>query len=448
LAGKIAAVGNPYASAIDLVYMKDNGLFVNLNNDVTVWDPLLYGSYGLGGYQTLSAANNYEPTAGSTATAYYPAGVPSPTIQSGQAFFVRSSGPAGSISFTEDCKVNSNRLVNRNFNQSEKQFFRATLHTQSGMIADGNAVVFCADYHNRVDADDSWKISNSGENFSMSRDGKNLSVEARSSVVTNDTIFYTLSNLRIQSYRFCFVSKNMTGTLLTAILVDNFLNSKTLLNLGDSNWINIQVTQDPLSATPGRFYVVFKKSQTDLVKTIQLKADRIDDETVSLQWYVTNQGQVEKYEIERSFDGSLYELIGTRDAFLQTDPSIQYDFKDLQAGTSDIYYRIRMIEANGSTRLSNWVKVYALPVDPSISVYPNPVVDKNMYLHFRNLEAGEYIAILYNSIGEMIFKKTLSINETNVVKLLHLEHHIASGIYHLRISGPNREIRALQVIIR
>ena len=51
------------------------------------------GTYGLGGYQTLAAANNYEPTAGGTA--YYPSGIPSPVIQSGQAFlYVLRDWPA------------------------------------------------------------------------------------------------------------------------------------------------------------------------------------------------------------------------------------------------------------------------------------------------------------------------------------------------------------------
>ncbi|MBC7536958.1 MAG: hypothetical protein H7258_14810, partial [Ferruginibacter sp.] len=196
-AARLASVGNPYASAINLVYMKNNGLFVNLNNDVTVWDPLLAGTYLLGGYQTLSAANNYEPTAGSTATSYYPAGVSSPSIQSGQAFFVRSSGAAGSVTFTETCKISSNRLVNRISPVArERRYFRATLFTHGAVIADGNAVVFDPAFDNGINADDAYKFPNAGENFGLVRNGQKLSVEARRPVNKTDTLFYSITNLR------------------------------------------------------------------------------------------------------------------------------------------------------------------------------------------------------------------------------------------------------------
>src|SRR5690606_16151900 len=110
-AGRFASVGNPYASPINLEYMRNNGHFSQLDNNVVVWDPLLNGSYNLGGWQTLSAINDYEPTAGGTA--YYPSGVPAADIQSGQAFFVRSSGLPGSVTFSEQCKSSEQRLVHR-----------------------------------------------------------------------------------------------------------------------------------------------------------------------------------------------------------------------------------------------------------------------------------------------------------------------------------------------
>jgi hypothetical protein len=151
-AGALASVGNPYASAVDLNYMMTAGSgngFTGLNNDVIVWDPLLYGTYGLGGYQTLSAINNYVPVAGGTS--YYPAGVSNANIQSGQSFFVRSSGAIGTVKFTEDAKLNSNRLVNRIADTSVRKYFRAYLYTNTGIIADGNAVVFDSSLENFID---------------------------------------------------------------------------------------------------------------------------------------------------------------------------------------------------------------------------------------------------------------------------------------------------------
>lgn len=260
-AGLARTVGNPYASAIDLIYMRDNGLMSNLNNDVVVWDPLVYGGYGYGGYQTLASANDYEPTAGGTA--YYPSGVPSPHIQSGQAFFVRSSGPAGSVSFTEACKENTNRLVHRvQPREAKRSYFRAGLRTSQGVICDGNAAIFGQAYRNIIDADDAIKMRNEGENFFISSCGKELSVEARTVIERTDTIFYQLTNLRRQPYQFSFAPKNFSDQQMEAVLVDRFLRTESVISMSDSSYISFSITDNPASARPDRFFVVFRKKRT------------------------------------------------------------------------------------------------------------------------------------------------------------------------------------------
>lgn len=260
-AAQRASVGNPYPSAIDVEYMRDNGFFSNLNNDVVVWDPMMFGSYGYGGYQTLSSANDYEPSAGGTS--YYPSGVPAPFIQSGQAFFVQSSGPAGSVSFTEAIKANGSRLVHRGGNR-HKMYFRVTLQSADGKVMDGNAVVYAQNYRDRIDEDDARKWWNDGENMAIRSGDYYLSVEARKSLQRIDTVFYELKNLRRQAYRFVFAPKQMSGTGLQAWLVDRFLRTETPVSLTDSSFISFAVTQDPRSARSDRFYVVFRKAEKDV----------------------------------------------------------------------------------------------------------------------------------------------------------------------------------------
>ncbi len=92
---KFQSIGNPYASPVDFTLLtKDAGV----DDLFYVWDPYLYGSYGLGGYQTLSSANDWQPIPGGTQA--YPSGVSCTTIQSGQAFFVHAT------------QVNSRRSTN------------------------------------------------------------------------------------------------------------------------------------------------------------------------------------------------------------------------------------------------------------------------------------------------------------------------------------------------
>lgn len=369
LAGKLASVGNPYASAINLVYMKNNGLFVNLDNDVVVWDPLLYGAYGYGGYQTLSAANNYEPTAGGTV--FYPAGVPSPNIQSGQAFFVKSSGSAGSVTFTEAAKASGSKLVNRFvLPTASRYFFRASLYTNTGLVADGNAVAFDIPYNNKIDQDDSHKLLNSGENFYIQRDGKALAVEARQPVTLGDTIFYQLSNLRKQPYQLRFAPTNMQTVRLNAYLIDKYLHSTTILSLKDSSFININITDDPLSYAADRFYVVFK---------------RIPFFT---QPYVSEQNR---------------------------KPAPKKDSLTI--------------------------------AKPSITVYPNPVVDKTIQLHFVNQPIGTAKIQLINKLGQQVYNSDVEIDQINNTRPIKLNGNLVSGNYQLVIITADGRKTMLQIMI-
>jgi hypothetical protein len=259
-ANQWSSVANPYASAIDLIQLRDNGGFAGLNNDVVVWDPTLGGTFGYGGYQTLAAANDYEPTAGGTT--YYPAGVAAPAIQSGQAFLVRSAGGPATVQFTEAAKLNSSRLVHRPTN-SNRSFFRVTLRQTDDQILDGNAVAFETAFSNLLNPDDAEKLPNATENIGIRRLNKLLSVEARKPVQRRDTIFYELQNLKIQSYRLAFAPSGMPYRLLSARLIDRFLNTQTPVSLGDSTYITFTVTNNPASRAANRFYVVFDAERSN-----------------------------------------------------------------------------------------------------------------------------------------------------------------------------------------
>ena len=271
LPDKWESIGNPYASPVDFTLITKSA---GVDDKFYVWDPHLYGSYGLGGYQTLSSSNDWEPVPGGTAT--YPTGIPCKTIQSGQAFFVRATPihallPATyTITFTENCKAGSSSSFNfaryqgQESTVSQRQYLRASLFTgPDGIIADGNVVAFDKSFSDTLDGKDAIKIANSGENFGIKRAGKILSIEAKSPVNSNDTIYFNMSNLKQQTYQLRFAPGNMKNSGLEAFLIDQFLNTSTPVNLSDSGSVNIAITGDPASAAADRFKIVFMQASTE-----------------------------------------------------------------------------------------------------------------------------------------------------------------------------------------
>ncbi len=287
-ANKYQTFGNPYASriAFSSVFAASTGI-----NDVFyVWDPKLAGSYNVGGYQTISGIAGYVPTVGTPPTGnpasdYYPAGVPSPYIESGQAVFVKGNGSGGNVNFNENVKANGSRLVNRPANTNDpiarRQFLFTTLFTNTGNIADGNIVAFEKGFGNVVNEQDAEKIMNGGENFGLMRNGSILAVEAHEPVRVTDTIFYNMNNLRRQPYQLRFAPVNMGTVVHQPFLTDRFTNIITPLSLTDSSFVDFNVTADAVSSAADRFFIVFKMKGKQNFTQADNEIKRLEDITKS-----------------------------------------------------------------------------------------------------------------------------------------------------------------------
>lgn len=265
-ANSFQSFGNPYPSRIE--FSKVRAISTGINDVFYVWDPTLAGTYNVGGWQTISGIAGYVPTVGvpptgNPASPYYPAGVPAPYIESGQAVFVKGNATGGNINFNENCKTPGNRLVNRGMPQNiqeDKQLLFSSLFTSSGIIADGNIVVFGRRLSNTIDDYDALKMINDGENFGIARNGYLLSVESRNFIAENDTIFFNIKNLRKQAYQLRFAPKNVSSSL-SAYLVDNYLHSRQEISLRDSSFVDFIINAEPGSAAINRFMIVFSRKK-------------------------------------------------------------------------------------------------------------------------------------------------------------------------------------------
>ena len=442
-AGNYQSIGNPYASPVDFSLLTRT----NLDNLFYAWDPYLYGSYGFGGYQTISGTNNWQPVPGGTTA--YASGATSKSIQSGQAVFVHSSSATnGTITFNESSKsssasVNFARKANRT-ETSQRQFFRASLFTgpdPSALIADGNAVAFDSGFSDQIDGDDGLKIANSGENFGILRYGKFLAVEARAPLVSDDTIFYKISNFRQQTYQLRFEPQNMQTDNVQAFLVDNFLNTSTIISLKDTTFVNISITSNSASSASDRFKIVFKTMNALPVKLTSLTATK-KDQTILIQWNVESESGMQKYEVERSVDGNNFSKVGIVAA--KNYGTGQYSWTDNNPSPGNNYYRIASVSKDGQIAYSAIVNVVMGKVFESISIFPNPVANGIINLQFSNQPQGNYSVRLFNSLGQILVSENIS-HAGNNTETIHCKT-LSKGIYNLEIKKPDGTTEVLKVL--
>ncbi|MEI8054286.1 MAG: hypothetical protein WCH52_11160, partial [Bacteroidota bacterium] len=258
-AGGYESIGNPYASAIEFTSLDRPGA-PDIDPTFWVWDPLLGGAYGYGGYQMISANNgDFYPTPGGTLN--YPANTRCSKIQSGQAFLMHATGAGGVVNFGESNKVTGSATSFRySNNNSGNQYLRLSLYSGTDInakIADGVALVFNLRFNNRFDYNDALKMMNANENLSILSNGKLLSLESRRNVSKKDTVFLSFTNLRRQAYKFKFAPDNFSRSGINIKLIDKFLNTAQSISASDSMLVNFDITTDPGSFASDRFYIVF-----------------------------------------------------------------------------------------------------------------------------------------------------------------------------------------------
>jgi hypothetical protein len=448
-AGKFESIGNPYASAIDFT-MITKPAAPAIDDKFYVWDPLLTNSAsGLGGYQTISATNGWKPSPGGTAN--YDANAVYPYIQSGQAFFVHATGAGGNVSFTESCKADISNLVNRNMvNISGRQFLRTYLYNQAGILTDGNVLAFDTAFQNTVDADDALKMVNTGENFGIQSGSSLLSIEARSPVEGNDTVFYRIANLRKQPYRMKFAAENIDSSLCSVYLIDKFLNSTTAVQLADTMNVDFTVTTDPASGAADRFYLVFNRIHP--VRFESVSGSHINRSSVKVNWVISHEAGMNGYEISRSTDGNRFSVIALTDVIDNANNTVSYLHVDPVAPAGNLFYKIRGIKSNGESIYSQVVKILpekvlsmqndvsgnqtvkaATESNPSIVVAPNPVVDKTIHVYISNHQPGSYQVELVSPGGQVVYHTQITVKNKQEYQVLTLNKSLASGNYILRV---------------
>jgi hypothetical protein len=108
------------------------------------------------------------------------------------------------------------------------------------------------------------------------------------------------------------------------------------------------------------------------VKLINLAGRRVNNK-VLVSWSTANEVNSSHFVVERSANGSQFIALGNVTAAGNSSTLSQYSFNDLLPLAQTGYYRIKMVDKDGSFAHSNVVLVKIDKANPLLVVYPNPV---------------------------------------------------------------------------
>ena len=291
---------------------------------------------------------------------------------------------------------------------------------------------------------DARKSTNTGENLSIKTGGKLLVIERRQTITQQDTIFFNLTGERNQPYRFHFDAENLDPSV-QGFLVDNYLNTRTPLNMTGSTDVNFTVANVTGSNAANRFMIVFEPLKALPVTFTSIKAYK-QDKNINVEWRVDNEMNVKQYEVEKSTNGTQFSSIAVTAATANNGGSAVYVIADASLVEGYNFYRVKSVDVNGKTSYTNVVKVLIGSMKQDITIYPNPITDGMIHLQLVNQPAGSYNIRLLNKIGQEIVTKKISHTEGSSTELIKWDYNLAHGIYQLEVTGPVNVPTTISVI--
>lgn len=153
----------------------------------------------------------------------------------------------------------------------------------------------------------------------------------------------------------------------------------------------------------------------------------------TLQWQTTNQFNLDKFEIERSYDGVQFTRAGTVTALANPANVQEYSFTDPLSAKPVNFYRLKMVDMDGRSKFSAIIKINNNKQIQFARLIQNPVQDQ-IALQIRNDNRENLTAALYNQQGQRVYNWNLGRQQGSLilpVNQLNLTH----GIYILQLNA-------------
>jgi glucose/arabinose dehydrogenase len=225
---------------------------------------------------------------------------------------------------------------------------------------------------------------------------------------------------------------NATGTGITGGAIPYFV--------GDGNRIR-RVSSD---RTGLKFYVardnntIIEYTYTGVTLPVRLLYFKgaLQDNVAQLEWSTSSETNSSHFVVERSLDGVSFTDIGTVQSSGNSAVNYNYTYSDINAVTQQgnaIYYRLRMVDIDGSSKYSNVVTVALSEKADKISVSPNPTFNFAKVV-INVVNAGNANWKVVDNSGMVVLQNSLQLKPGANTLPLDLSK-LAAGIYYLNVSG-------------
>jgi hypothetical protein len=171
------------------------------------------------------------------------------------------------------------------------------------------------------------------------------------------------------------------------------------------------------------------------VTLISFRAKRLENLTM-LYWQTSEERNSDFFEVQQSEDTRKWNALGAVKAATNSKAQADYSFQDAAPRKGVQYYRLKMVDADGSFAYST-VKSIDLGSTELISAYPNPVVDK--------LRIGANVELASLKVTDLSGKSFMELSKPRPGQEYSMKNYPA-GTYLVQIKTTDGQSQVVKIV--
>ncbi len=182
------------------------------------------------------------------------------------------------------------------------------------------------------------------------------------------------------------------------------------------------------------------------VELVELKAQPILNRYIKVSWTTVSEIENDRFEVQRSLDGTNFSTINMVAGAGTSNDAANYSIDDYAVLPEKLYYyRLRIVDFDGSFEFSNVVTAQLESRDYSITISPNPVKG-NSILNIGSVESGKVEITIADVLGRVVSSKIVEV-APGINEIEMQTSGLSSAPYFIYVTNEN-EIRRVTKFIK
>jgi hypothetical protein len=170
---------------------------------------------------------------------------------------------------------------------------------------------------------------------------------------------------------------------------------------------------------------------------------KVNTDNIELNWETASEINNDYFTIEKSLNGTDFEIIGTVKGSGYSNSIVKYTYNDENMVKGVCYYRLSQTDYDGTTVILKTIDCNITDDKNAVIVFQNPVIDETFQVNYSG-DPGKYLLTIYNVNGQKIASDENS--SENNSGTFYVNRSGMKGYYFISITDPTGKTSFYPVI--